>query len=112
MSFARFSDSSDVYIFEHVSGYIQCCGCSIAKPKDDNEIFGFAFANLKTPREALLHLDKHIDVGDKVPTWTFQLIRDEYPDLDVAIEPYVQSEEEKERTQRLWDTITKRSSDD
>jgi hypothetical protein len=107
VSFERFS-SSDVYIFEHVSGFIECCGCWITEPEDP-QIFGFA--RLKTPREALAHLDAHEQAGHDIGG-ARRRIEKEYEDLDAPIKPYVQSEEEKERTERLWDTITKRSSDE
>lgn len=83
MSFARFS-SSDIYMFEHVGGFIQCCGCSLADPRD-GEIFGFA--DLKTPREALAHLDLHEEAGDDIGG-ARRRIEKEYPNLDVEIEPY------------------------
>ena len=94
MSFARFS-SSDIYIFEHVGGFIQCCGCSIVDP-EDGEIFGFA--ELKTPREALAHLDAHEEVGDDIGGARGR-IEKEYEDLDKEIEPYVTPPEVRERQQ-------------
>lgn len=98
MSYARFSGHSDVYIFEHVSGYIQCCGCRLAKPEDE-EIYGFA--NFKTAKEALQHLDIHVLEGDKVPTDTFRRIREDYPDLDAKILPYVESLKSTQETQKI-----------
>lgn len=99
MSFSRFGwDGSDVYVFEHVGGFIQCCGCSLAKPDNPHEIFGFA--ELKTPREALAHLAEHEKVGDNV-TRAVENITAEYEDLDVTIEPYVQSEESRARVREI-----------
>jgi hypothetical protein len=110
MSFARFGwYNSDVYVFEHVGGYIQCCGCALPEFNKDDEIF--ATVDFKTPKEALEHLEIHKEAGHNVDR-AVSGITEEYPDLDVTIEPYVESEEQKEATQRLWDTITKRSSDD
>lgn len=86
MSFERFG-SSDVYIFEHVAGYIECCGCSLTEVKDE-EIFGFA--HFKTPREALAHLDEHEAAGDDIGH-AKRRIRREYEldrGLDTPIEPY------------------------
>lgn len=82
MSFERFS-SSDVYIFEHVNGFIECCGC-LFSDWDDSE----PFPQLKTPREALTHLYKHIDAGHDIGKAAVRIIK-EYPDLDIKIEPYV-----------------------
>lgn len=104
MSFERFS-SSDVYIFEHVGGYIQCCGCSLnyqksllrpneekiadylAKSDSEDGDFDFDMINLKTPREALAHLEEHVALGDDIGA-AKQRILSEYPDLDVKIQPY------------------------
>jgi hypothetical protein len=98
MSFARFSEDSDVYIFEHVGGFIECCGCAISEPDDEIEFFGFA--HLKTPREALTHLDEHEKQGHSV--WIARhRIEEGYPDLDVEIQPYVTSPEAAER-QKAW----------
>lgn len=86
MSFERFA-SSDVYIFEHVGGYIQCCGCWLSglgiSIEDDDY-----FLNLKTPREALAHLDRHEEAGHDIGG-ARRRIEKEYEDLDAPIEPYV-----------------------
>ena len=92
MSFARFS-SSDVYIYEHVGGFIECCGCSLAKP-DEDEIFGFT--KLTTPREALAHLDEHEAAGDDIGG-ARRRIEKEYEDLDAPIEPYEEPKELREK---------------
>ena len=106
MSFARFS-SSDIYIFEHANGFIQCCGCSIVDP-EDGEIFGFA--ELKTPREALAHLDAHEEVGDDIGGARGR-IEKEYEDLDKEIEPYVTPPEVRERFKRKLKEAYENSKD-
>lgn len=92
MSFERFS-SSDLYIYEHVGGFIECCGCSIAEPDEDGM---FGFAKLATPREALAHLDAHEVAGDDIGG-ARRRIEKTYENLDAPIEPYVRSKEEEER---------------
>ena len=96
MSFERFT-SSDIYMYEHVSGFIECCGCSLEEPlglsiEEDDPLFGFA--RLKTPREALAHLDAHEEAGDDIGG-ARRRIEKEFEDLDAPIEPYVRSEEEE-----------------
>lgn len=81
MSFERFS-SSDIYIFEHAGGGIECCGCWIAD-WDTSE----AFPNFKTPREALAHLDVHESAGHDIGGARNRIIK-EYPDLDIEIGPW------------------------
>ena len=80
MSFERFA-SSDVYIFEHVSGHIECSGCTLVLP-DDLEIFSTAV--MSTPREALTHLDLHEKKGDDIGG-ARRRIEKEYEDLDATI---------------------------
>ena len=96
MSFERFM-SSDVYIFEHAGGFIQCCGCSLVDP-GDGEIFGFA--ELKTPREALAHLDLHEEADDDIGG-ARRRIEKTYEDLDIRIEPYVRSPEAMEQVKEM-----------
>lgn len=96
MSFERFS-SSDIYIYDHVSGFIECCGCSLIDP-ENGDIFGFA--RLKTPREALAHLDLHEEADDDIGG-ARRRIEKEYKDLDAPIEPYVRSEEDEARIRAL-----------
>jgi len=83
MSFERFA-SSDVYIFEHVSGHIECSGCTLVLP-DDLEIFGTAV--MSTPREALTHLDLHEEKGDDIGG-ARRRIEIEYEELDAPIVAY------------------------
>ena len=104
MSFARFS-SSDIYMYEHVGGFIECCACSLGDHTDDFELF--KFVQLKTPREALAHLDEHEAVGDNIGGARQRILK-EYPDLDIAIEPYKQDPEVLERIrQKILDSINK-----
>lgn len=86
MSFERFS-TSDVYIFEHVSGFIECCGCLFSGDWFKGDA---TFPQLHTPREALAHLDKHEEAGHDIGS-ARQRIEKEYENLDAPIEPYVRS---------------------
>lgn len=81
MSFERFS-TSDVYVYEHVSGFIECCGCWFVDW--DTE----AFPSFKTPRKALEHLYRHMSAGHDVGASVARIIK-AYPDLDIEIQPYV-----------------------
>lgn len=98
MSFSRFGWDSDVYVFEHVGGFIQCCGCQYGE-----ENFGFYEA--KTPREMLAHLDKHEADGDNVKRAKENIIAEYVEDLDVEIQPYVMSEEDQKRMDEFWRKI-------
>lgn len=85
MSFERFS-SSDVYIFEHVGGFIECCACWFIDC--DTE----PFPQFKTPREALGHLDAHENAGHNIGEARAS-IEKEYPNLDIEIQPYTEDPE-------------------
>lgn len=95
MSFERFT-SSDVYIFEHAGGFIECCGCSLVEGED---LELFALVELKTPRDALAHLDEHEKTGDDVGG-ARRRIEKEYEDWDATIEPYVTPPEVVERVRK------------
>ena len=90
MSFERFS-SSDVYIYEHVGGFIECCGCLFTDW--DTE----PFPQLKTPREALAHLDRHEEVGHDIGGARRRIEKEYEGNLDKKIEPYVTPPEVRER---------------
>lgn len=101
MSFERFS-SSDIYMYEHVGGFIECCACSLAIP-EDQELFGFTW--LKTPREALAHLDLHEEVGDDIGK-ARKRIKQEYVFLlDAEIQPYVPDPEAVEARKAFFKSL-------
>lgn len=99
MSFARFS-SSDVYVFEHVGGFIECCGCWLV---DWEELGSPRF---KTPREALAHLDEHVAAGYDIGG-AYDRIEKEYVDLDAPIDPYIESPEVTAVVERMIDKMFK-----
>lgn len=92
VSFERFS-SSDVYIYEHVGGFIECCGCWFVEWDS-----GEPFPQFKTPRLALQHLDLHERMGHNIGQARVS-IEKEYPNLDIEIEPYVPDPEVAEARQ-------------
>ncbi|MGZ9829885.1 hypothetical protein ACXYTP_23510 [Tsukamurella ocularis] len=56
MSYARFSAESDVYVFAHYQGFVQCCGCILGDEWDFHTL------------DALLaHLQEHVAAGHTVP---------------------------------------------
>ena len=58
MSICRWGcDGSDIYMYEHCDNFICCCGCNL------NSGYDFKAASDK---EALKHIQKHIENGDKV----------------------------------------------
>lgn len=55
MSYARFGKHSDIYLFAHVGGYVQCCGCWLGDEW-----------NLHSAQEVVQHLEKHVKAGHQV----------------------------------------------
>lgn len=63
MSYCRFGEDSDVYVFQdYTSENYECCACKMDNSK------GHWF---KTPEGMVRHLMKHIRRGDKVPIRAF-----------------------------------------
>lgn len=57
MSYCRFSDG-DVYIYHHVNGFLECCGCKLA---------GYKGCFTTKSRERMLqHIQMHKRVNHKV----------------------------------------------
>jgi len=75
MSYARWSALSNVYVFAHVDGFVDCCGCNL--PGHDGR--------LNSAPEVVAHMQAHLDAGDKVPPHL--LDESLYPDEDFT--PYV-----------------------
>jgi len=74
--------NGDVYMFNHVDGYICCCACSFNELDKNGWPVDEEFSSLK---EALRHLYKHREAGHRVPDYAFERIRDEIGRLDLAI---------------------------
>ena len=59
MSYCRRGwDGSDLYMFEHVAGHIECSGCLFDDPW---------IVQLNSVDEAIQHVKKHLRAGHSVP---------------------------------------------
>ena len=102
MSYCRFSEG-DVYLYPHVGGGFECCGCSLTgkvatvftKGVEHHPIFGTISAceschgegcddcmmhgslRLQTRTECLEHLQHHKEAGDNVPDYAFNRLKEE-----------------------------------
>ena len=91
MSYCRWSDDSDVYLYAHVSGGWECCGCSMGElvegryPKElckmldipDEPFMNSPSIHMTTLQEVLDHLQAHRDAGHQVLERAFDRVRDE-----------------------------------
>lgn len=55
MSYARFGPKSDVYVYAHWRGHVECCGCLLGGEWDFHDADAIAD-----------HLREHVAVGHKV----------------------------------------------
>lgn len=69
MSYARFSDDSDVYVYLGHTGYV-CCGCEWGEGK------GLSWW-CNTEKEMLDHLERHRVHGDTVPQYAVDRLTEE-----------------------------------
>jgi hypothetical protein len=86
MSYARFGEDSDVYVF--ATRYnIECCGCWLQERKWINDPDALFKGYLKSVgeviqtvfnsnEEMLVHLEKHIAKGHAVPEYCLERLRD------------------------------------
>ena len=105
MSYARFSDESNVYMYHHYQGFIECCGCWISDEIPDG-YEDIPSPRFKTARRAIRHLMEHIEKGYKVPDRVFDRIYEEYEGhMDDPIEPFVSTEEQEARQKARLDRL-------
>lgn len=103
MSYARNNGvDSDVYVYSHYAGFIECCGCSLTEA-DEWEDVGFFKA--ESAFEALKHLEQHVSMGDRVPESAFVRIREEHKDLMAKI---VDTEEHKTFVRNYEESLKRR----
>ena len=63
MSYARFGDDSDVYVYLDVAGELRCCACRF--------LTGCESRGFRTTADLIAHLYAHQDAGHAVPADTF-----------------------------------------
>lgn len=64
MAYSRFFDS-DIYIYPHVDGYIECCACWLNE-KLETGLFGLS-EKIRDDQTLEEHIDEHILAGHNVP---------------------------------------------
>ena len=64
MAYSRFFDS-DIYIYPHVDGYIECCACWLNE-KLETGLFGLS-EKIRDDQTLEEHIDEHILAGHDVP---------------------------------------------
>ncbi len=64
MAYSRFFDS-DIYIYPHVDGYIECCACWLNE-KLETGLFGLS-EKIQDDKTLEEHIDEHILAGHNIP---------------------------------------------
>lgn len=64
MAYSRFFDS-DIYIYSHVGGYIECCACWLNE-KLHGSLFGLS-EKITNDDQLREHLDQHAQAGHEMP---------------------------------------------
>lgn len=65
MAYSRFFDS-DIYIYSHIEGYIECCACWLNERLEEQSLFGLS-EKITNDEQLEEHLDRHILAGHNMP---------------------------------------------
>lgn len=82
MSYCRFGDDSDVYLYEHIDDFYECCSCRLMKKEIHSTGLIPDFKMHKSKKmlnlnEVLFHLMKHKKKEHKVPDYALERVLDE-----------------------------------
>jgi len=72
---------SDVYLYPHVDGFVQCCGCLLSPSAEEGGFRGNV--NFDFKRGALAHLWQHRLAGHIVPQYAFDRLEREIVEEEV-----------------------------
>jgi len=72
MAYSRFSNS-DVYIYPHIDGYIECCACWLNENKEEYSLF-LANVQIDNDLDLARHLKAHAKQGHDMPEGLLQEI--------------------------------------
>ena len=65
MAYSRFFDS-DIYIYSHIDGYIECCACWLNDKLEDYSLFGLS-EKITNDEQLIAHLEEHAKVDHNMP---------------------------------------------
>lgn len=82
MSYVRFSEKSDVYVYLDIAGYLCCCGCRLWPEMDRWEYY--------STEDMIDHLKQHEAAGHKVPGYTYEGLREEQVENDQWMDDYAE----------------------
>ena len=65
MAYARFFDS-DIYIYPHVGGWIECAACWLNESSDEYSLFSMS-EEIHDDGHLITHIREHIKAGHDIP---------------------------------------------
>jgi hypothetical protein len=65
MAYSRFTNS-DIYIYPHVAGYIECSACFLNEPTDEYSLFSMS-EHIHDDETLLMHIVRHRISGHNIP---------------------------------------------
>ena len=65
MAYSRFTDS-DIYIYSHVGGWIECAACWLNERLDEYSLFSMS-EEIHDDGHLITHVQEHIKAGHDVP---------------------------------------------
>lgn len=75
MAYARFFDS-DIYIYPHVGGWIECQACWLNESSDEYSLFSMS-EEIHDDGHLITHIREHIKSGHNIPVGLLQQILDD-----------------------------------
>lgn len=74
MSYCRFGNDSDVYLYMHVDGQHVCCSCRMLDERPDVYMYN--------AQSALMHLKGHKTAGHRVPKYALTALEAELKEIN------------------------------
>lgn len=84
MAYSRFTDS-DIYIYPHVGGWIECAACWLNERSDEYSLFSMS-EEIYNDQHLIAHIAEHIKAGHDVPEGLLAMIledKDRYGKIKV-----------------------------
>ncbi len=76
MAYSRFTNS-DIYIYSHIDGYIECCACWLNDSQDEYSLF-LNNVQIDNDMDLARHLKAHAKLGHDMPDNLLQdILQDE-----------------------------------
>lgn len=76
MAYSRFTNS-DIYIYSHIDGYIECCACWLNESQDEYSLF-LNNVQIDNDMDLARHLKAHAKLGHDMPDSLLQdILQDE-----------------------------------